>query len=113
MLTYFYSFIGKLSEKFLAELSVHIPTDWEKVGTYLHVSSHQMEHLRQQSMNKVDAWSLGMLRKWTEMSGGDVDITELCEALQEMGRNDLVQFVRCQLPDGASFIKKEGKAIKT
>ena len=54
-----------------------------------------------------------MLRQWTEMSEDDVDMTELCEALQELGRNDLVEFVRCQLPEGASVLKRDGKAIKT
>ena len=84
-----------LTEKLMGKIGERLPGEWEKLGIYLGVSRVNLDRIRGDNRNKVEAWALDMFRMWySRNSTHPSRWQDLQRALGEVYRNDLIDFTR-------------------
>ena len=90
-------FIVGLKEQFIMSLSSEIGCDYLHLGVNLGIQINKIRAFEMQYHNDVARVAMEILHLWNTkvaaVTEKAVVQTTLCDALSEMGRNDLVEFI--------------------
>ena len=86
----------QLNKRLLADhrnmIAMKIGRDWEKLATFIEVSSQEVHHITEMYPPTVSAAGdrgLAMMRRWEELYGSDATYLKLIQSLEQIGRRDL------------------------
>ncbi|KAK2181795.1 hypothetical protein NP493_375g00019 [Ridgeia piscesae] len=90
-----YVTLGYLNNKFLLRLAQRIGKDFRQLGIFLEFETHTLEAIRSDNTAVVDC-AFDVLKTWKYACKQPDSVTAyetLCDALSELRRNDLVEYV--------------------
>ncbi|XP_033125379.1 uncharacterized protein LOC117123528 isoform X2 [Anneissia japonica] len=86
---------GFLDDTAFALISENICADWDKVAVKLGIGWHSIEAFRKECCGREFKASMDMLTTWRIRQSSDINqLNVMCEILNGMGRNDVVEQLR-------------------